>query len=229
MAFDEVTIGNCRLIHGDCLEILPHLPKFDLILTDPPFGMGNFVQTSGNVRGRGEGFGTKVIWNDETPSKEVFDLIRQKSKERVIWGANFFNCFEEGGGAIVWVKQQPMPNFSKADIASCTHFKKTEIVTIPWTNFYAARQSESDHPCERPVLLYEWCLEYMPKSKNVCDPFMGSGTTGVACARMGLQFTGIERERKYFEIACRRIEQAYSQPRLFQEENPTPENTTLFD
>jgi len=65
--------------------------------------------------------------------------------------------------------------------------------------------------------LMEWCLSFAPEARTVCDPFMGSGTTGVACARMGLQFFGIERERKYFDIACRRIEQAYAQPRLFED------------
>ena len=63
----------------------------------------------------------------------------------------------------------------------------------------------------------EWCLSMVPKAKSVIDAYMGSGTTGVACARMGLQFVGIERERKYFDIACRRIEQAYAQPRLFED------------
>ena len=63
----------------------------------------------------------------------------------------------------------------------------------------------------------EWSLSFAPDARTVCDPYMGSGTTGVACARKGLQFVGIERERKYFDIACRRIEQAYAQPRLFED------------
>jgi len=67
------------------------------------------------------------------------------------------------------------------------------------------------------VRLLEWCISKAEDVATVCDPFMGSGTTGVACARMGLQFVGIERERKYFDIACRRIEQAYAQPRLFED------------
>ena len=77
--------------------------------------------------------------------------------------------------------------------------------------------SEKIHPTQKPVPLMEWCLSFAPDARTVCDPFMGSGTTGVACARMGLQFVGIERERKYFDIACRRIEQAYAQPRLFED------------
>ena len=221
MSFEKVEIGTATLYRGDCREVLPTLPKFDLILTDPPFGVGNFVQTSGNLRGRGDMVGRPVQWNDAPPDESVFALMREKSRNRVIWGANFFNCFEEGGGAIVWIKQQPMPNFSKAEIASCTHFKKTEIVTIPWTNFEVARQAQSDHPCERPVLLYEWCLAYMPKSETVCDPFMGSGSSAVACTSAGRQFTGIELNREYFAAACRRIENAQRQSQLFVPESVT--------
>jgi DNA modification methylase len=113
-----------------------------------------------------------------------------------------------------------MPNFSKADIAACTHFKKTETVEIPWTNFNAAREAETDHPCERPVRLYEWCLDYMPKGRTVCDPFMGSGSCGVAAVRMGRTFTGIERERKYFDIACERISRAQAQGTLLPPDPP---------
>ena len=78
-----------------------------------------------------------------------------------------------------------------------------------------ALQDGKEHPTQKPVRLMAWCLDMHPKAKTVCDPFMGTGTTGVACARMGLQFVGIERERKYFDIACERIENAYRQGRMF--------------
>jgi site-specific DNA-methyltransferase (adenine-specific) len=108
-------IGDATLYLGDCLEILPTLPKVDAVITDPPFGVGNFVQTTGRIMGRGESRGQAVKWNDAAPPKELFDMLREKAKHRIIWGANFFNCFEDKGGAIVWVKRQSMPNFSKAD------------------------------------------------------------------------------------------------------------------
>jgi DNA modification methylase len=225
---EKVVIGNATLWHGDCREVLPLLDKFDLVLTDPPFGVGNFVQTSGNVRGRGSLRGCNVEWNDAAPPKEVFDLIRQKSVHRVIWGANFFNCFEPDGGAIVWLKRQPMPNFSKADIAACTHFKKTEVIEIPWTNFVAAAEAETEHPCERPVRLYDWCIQYMPRGVSICDPFMGSASVGVAAIRAGRKFTGIERERKYFDIACERISRAQAQGALFPPEEKLPVQEALL-
>ena len=202
-------IGNATLYLGDCLEILPTLGKVDAVVTDPPFGVGNFIQVTGNKRSE------KVTWNDTPPPSSVFSLMRDMSTHRIIWGANFFNCFEPRGGCIVWDKAQLMPNFSKAEIASCTHNKKTEIVRIPWTNFTAAHKKESTHPCERPVQLYEWCLDYLPYSDLALDPFMGSGTTGVACMNLGRKFIGIEIEPKYFDIACERIENAQRQIRMF--------------
>lgn len=211
MTIEPVIIGRATLYLGDCRDILPTLPKVDLICTDPPFGVGNFVQTTGNKRGRGEVVGQEVEWNDAAPGPDVFEMFRKVSRHRIIWGGNFFNCFEDRGGAIIWDKHQPMPNFSKADIASCTHYQKTEIVRIPWTNWTVAREAETDHPCERPVALYKWCIAYLPRISSVLDPFLGSGSCGVAAVQMGRDFIGIEREERYFDVACRRVEEAHGQ------------------
>jgi DNA modification methylase len=215
---ERVEIGDAVLYHGDCLDVLRSFPecfRVGLLLTDPPFGVGNFVQTTGKIMGRGDNKGRKVEWNQQGPPPEWFEIVRRIAKHRIIWGANFFNCFEPEGGAIVWVKRQSMPNFSKADIASCTHFRKTEIVEIPWTNFTVRHQAATDHPCERPVSLYAWCLTYLPSTGTVLDPYMGSGSVGVAAAQAGRPFIGVERERKYFDAACARIAAAYAQGRLF--------------
>jgi len=199
----------------DVLRSLPECFRVGLLLTDPPFGIGNFVQTSGRKSGRGQNAGQPVEWNESGPPAEWFEIVRRIADQRIIWGANFFNCFEPNGGAIVWLKGQRMPNFSKADIASCTHYRKTELVEIRWTNFTVANKAETDHPCERPVELYSWCLNYLPFKGSVMDTYMGSGSVGVACARAGKPFMGVERERKYFDIACERISAAYAQGRLF--------------
>lgn len=225
----ETLAEGVTLYCGDCREILPTLGNVDAVVTDPPFGVGNFVQTTGRLMGRGAGYGQPVKWNDKPPNPEIFDLLRNMSKHRIIWGANFFNCFEDRGGAIVWVKRQHMPNFSKADIASCTHFQKTEIVEIPWTNFSVAQQAESDHPAERPVALYQWCINYLPPPcVSFLDPYMGSGSVGVAAVKLGRKFIGIEIEPKYFDIACRRISEALKQPDLFIEK-PKPAQQLLLD
>jgi site-specific DNA-methyltransferase (adenine-specific) len=204
---EPVIIGNATLYLGDCRDILPTLGKVDAVVTDPPFGVGNFVQTTGNVRGKA------VQWNDETPSADLFQHLREMSAHRIIWGANFFNCFEPNGGALVWVKNQPMPHFSKAEVASCSHLKKTELINLTWTNF--VNDKVTTHPCERPVGLYRWCIDYLPHSETILDPFLGSGSCGVAAVQMSRKFIGIEREPKYFDIACKRIEDAQRQGETF--------------
>lgn len=225
----KIEIGNATLYLGDCMDILPTLDKVDAVITDPPFGVGNFVQTTGTIRGRGAEKGKLVEWNESAPPPEFFELLKTMSTHRIIWGANFFNCFEDKGGAIIWDKAQPMPNFSKADIASCTHFQKTEIVRIPWTNFTVARMAKTDHPCERPVELYEWCIEYLPgKINTVLDPFLGSGSCGVAALQLGRKFIGIEKEARYFDIACKRIEQAVAQGQLFEPEPMKQTQEAMF-
>ena len=201
------TIGAATLYLGDCRDVLPTLGKVDAVVTDPPFGVGNFVQTSGNVRGK------TVTWNDAPPGPELFSQLRAMSKHRIIWGANFFNCFEPNGGALVWVKNQPMPNFSKAEVASCSHLKKTEVINLTWTNF--VNDKVTLHPCERPVGLYRWCIDYLPYCETVLDPFLGSGSCGVAAVQMGRKFIGVEMDPGYFDIACRRIEQAQRQGDMF--------------
>lgn len=207
---EKVIIGNATLYCADCMDILPTLDRVDAVITDPPFGVGNFVQISGNVRGE------VVTWNESGPHKEFFCLIKEKSNYRVVWGANYFNCFE-GAGGLVWVKNQPMPNMSKAEMASTSWGNKVELINITWTNYVNTK--ESVHPCERPVGLYAWCIEQIPNHpKTILDPFMGSGSTGVAAIQLGRSFIGIEREPKYFEIACKRIEQAVAQGQLFSPE-----------
>jgi len=208
MDMNPVIIGNATLYLGDCMNILPTLGKVDAVITDPPFGVGNFIQQTGNLRGE------KVYWNESVPPTEFFEILKKISLHRVIWGANYFNCFE-GAGGLVWVKNQPMPNMSKAEMASTSWGNKVELINLTWTNYVNTK--ESNHPCERPVGLYKWCIKQVPKQpQTILDPFMGSGTTGVASIQLGRKFIGIEREPKYFDIACKRIEQAAAQGQLFE-------------
>ena len=227
MAFDEVTIGNCRLIHGDCREILPTLPECDLILTDPPYGIGAdaaanrsgelaekqaAMGSAGNKSGRGwKNYGIEG-WDKERPAPWLFGLMQEKGKECVIWGGNYFtDLLPPSMRWLVWDKGQR--NFSLADceFAWSSQQLAARVLTLPRGE---ALQDGKEHPTQKPVRLMAWCLDMHPKAKTVCDPFMGTGTTGVACVQSGRRFIGIERERHYFEIACRRIEQAAAQGQL---------------
>lgn len=214
---EKVTIGNAELWHGDCREILPTLPRVDLILTDPPYGIG-----ADSHQGKAEN-GWKQYgqggWDKDRPAAWLFGLMLEKGKTCVIWGGNYFtDLLPPTMRWLVWDKGQR--NFSLADceFAWSSENKAARVLTLPRSE---ALQDGKEHPTQKPVRLMTWCLDMHLHAQTVLDPFMGSGTTGVACAMMGRAFTGIERERKYFDIACERIERAQAQGQLLPPE-PKP-------
>jgi len=209
--FDEVTIGDCRLIHADCRDVLPTLGKFDLLLTDPPYGLGDKM-TGGTKRfSTGEGGMNTCDW-DATPVPDFVPLISGTADKQMIWGGNYYDM-PASRGWLVWRKINSVNSMASVELC--------------WTNIdmnakhfdHACGGFARSHPTQKPLPLIAWCLERSGKTKTVLDPFMGSGTTGVACAQSGRSFTGIERERKYFDIAVERISRAYAQGKLFDDKN----------
>jgi site-specific DNA-methyltransferase (adenine-specific)/modification methylase len=198
-------IGDCTLYLGDCLEVMPTLGKVDAVVTDPPYGIK--VENNYSIGRRNDKEkDLSIKWD-----KSCVDLSYLPNVPKIIWGANYYNCFD--GGAIVWDKQQPLPDSSQCEIASISGYNKVFKYEQRWTNFVNTKESE--HPTEKPVDLMIFCLQIYKKYQTILDPFMGSGTTGIACAKMGRKFIGIELDEKYFDIACERIEAAYAQGRLF--------------
>jgi site-specific DNA-methyltransferase (adenine-specific) len=197
------TIGNATLYLGDCREILPTLAPCDLILTDPPYGLGR----SDPVR---QPRGT-VEWDYEIPSAWLWGLMMEKATHLIVWGGNYFPL-PPSQTFLVWDKMQP-ENFSLAmcEQAWCSFKKPAKMHRLSVTSY------EKEHPTQKPVRLMEWCIDHAPESGTICDPYMGSGTTGVAAVKMGKTFVGIEREPKYFEIACKRIEDAQRQTSMFEQ------------
>ena len=202
--------GSIRLYRADCLELLPELEagSVDAVVTDPPYGIK--VQNNYGVGNRRDK--TKdatVTWDNKPCAPELLKSIGRAAKVRIVWGANYFNCFDKGG-AIVWDKLQPLPDSSQCEIASVSGYRKVFKYTQRWTNFVNTK--ETDHPTEKPVALFEWIMDRFTESGDaVLDPFMGSGTTGVACVKTGRKFIGIEIDPGYFEIAVKRIKKALAE------------------
>ena len=200
------TIGNATLYLGDCMDILPTLPKVDAVITDPPYGLGKRMQ--GGTWGAKEHNDGFLKWDLEAPHETVGALIAMDVPS-VIWGGNYFSvppsrCW------LLWNKINAVPTMADMEMAWTNYDKPAKRLDLP------VGRVEFGHPTQKPLALIEWCLDLAPKNTTVVlDPFMGSGTTGVACANMGKTFYGIEREPKYFDIACKRIEAAYAQGRLF--------------
>ena len=222
MTFREETIGDARLILGDCREVLPTLGKVDAVVTDPPYGIGADKGKSGSAISFN---GSRPIisaaypdneWDNERPRREIFNSILAASKRQIIWGGNYFaDWLPAQGRWLWWDKCQTMPSYGDGELAwtnlSATTPKKFTLAN----NKLFADRVERFHPTQKPPQLMEWCLSLVPDAVTILDPFMGSGTTGVACAKLGRKFIGIEIEPKYYEIALRRIEAAYAQPDIF--------------
>lgn len=208
-------IGDAVLYFGDCREILPTIGRVDAVVTDPPYGM--------NALNPGVSYGTRwrlpgaktawpakngPVWDNEAPPI-VLELPNLTTGGCVIWGGQFF-ALPIARGWLVWNKI--IRNFTSS------------VCELAWTNIdwpvdafdysHGALVHEGKlHPTQKPLPLMMWCIQ--KTTGIVLDPFMGSGTTGVACARLGRRFIGIEIHEPYFEIALRRIEQAQRQKDLF--------------
>ena len=213
------TIGRAKLYLGDSFEVLPTIPKVAACLCDPPYG----INMAGGFSGAG-GFSAPIArreyegdWDNETPSPELFAMILESADQSIVWGGNYFtDKLPQGSFWLVWDKGNTMPTFSDAELA-WTNIKKKSVKRIHWMqNGLMSREKERFHPTQKAVEVMRWSIsQFQGEPDTIIDPFMGGGTTGIAAHSMGRDFIGIEREEKYFDIACRRIEQAQRQGDLF--------------
>jgi hypothetical protein len=225
---DPVVIGNAVLYLGDCREILPRVGQVDVLIADPPYGVNigkhkaardgrlkhlnkggyqNYDDTPENYSAivvpaintalalarRGMVFGVPpAVWQLPAPDA-IGGVFLPNSVGRNRWGfSSFAHCLLYGTGAGMQLG------------CKATGINNTDV------------SEANGHPTPKPISWMRWAIDLGSlRGETVLDPFMGSGTTGVACAKLGRKFIGIEIEPKYFDIACRRIEAAYAQPDMF--------------
>ena len=222
-----IVIGNATLYLADCMEVLPTLPMVDAVITDPPYGIN---ENHKKVASRGKLAAPKDYgefdWDKKPPDPAIIYAIRNQAKWSALFGGNYFelpptSCW------LVWDK------LNSGDFADCelawTNWPKA-VRRIQWRWNGMIRQGNEDrfHPTQKPVAVMKWVIDLCPKADTILDPFMGSGTTGVAAVQMGRKFIGIEREPKYFDIACERIEHAQAQATLFDFVDNAPQQAALI-
>jgi len=212
---------------GDMMEVLPTLGEFDACVTDPPYGIdygnqGSFKASHGWSDRR-----EFLTWDTERPTPEAFAAMRACSKIQIIWGGNYFtDLLPPTMQWLMWDKGQREFSLADFEMAWSSQNKAARAITYPRAR---ALQDGKEHPTQKPVEVMVWCIDQLPSTAaTIIDPFMGSGTTGVAAVKRGKAFYGIEREPTYFDVACRRIRDAIARPDLFVEPAPVPKQEALL-
>lgn len=223
----KVEIGDATLYLGDCMEILPTLDKVDAVITDPPYGINENSKkvASREKLAKAKDYGD-FDWDKSPPPNELIELIRTKAKHQAFFGGNYFtlpptSCW------LVWDKLNGDNDFADCELCWTNWSKAVRRLQWRWNGMIRQGNEERFHPTQKPLEVMKWVITLCPKSDTILDPFMGSGTTGVAAIQMGRKFIGIEREPKYFDIACERIEAASKQVNMFIEQ-PKQEQEAMF-
>jgi site-specific DNA-methyltransferase (adenine-specific)/modification methylase len=237
------TIGTATLYLGDSFD-LQELAHVQAIVSDPPWGASTKCNARRFTRLK------QPWWDNHDTSKIVAhaDLIGDNQpfdprpflrRETILWGANWFaERLPQSGGWLVWDKRKGAEDMAakgwplgEAELAWTNVIGAPRVFRNLWAGLLrSSEKGEHYHPTQKPLALMDWCLRFV-KAAEVCDPFMGSGTTGVACVRAGRRFVGVEIDCKHFDTACRRIEAAQRQGELLNSLPPVedPADTRMAD
>ena len=209
-----------KLYHGKCEDILPHLPMYDLLLTDPPYGIGIKNTVGGDNMANVTNYGDHNRWDDIPPSDIEFKLMKKSSKNQIIFGGNYFveHLFNSSCW-IVWDKDNS-GNFADCELAWTSFSSAVRKIKFRWNGMlqeYGGKAKEKRyHPTQKPVGLFTRILEmYSEKGQTVIDCYAGSGTTALACIKMARNWVLIEQEEKYCEIIKSRVEKELKQIEMF--------------
>jgi len=216
----KVELENATLYLGDCMDILPTLEKVDAVITDPPYGIGENAHrvASRTKLAKTTDYGD-FDWDKAPPDPLVIKTCVNAGKHAILWGGNYFEL-PPARGWLIWDKINS-GNFADAEMAWTNLSMSVRMYRQMWNGMIREGDERGQvrvHPTQKPLGLMRWCIEWVKGSQTILDPFMGSGTTGVAAIQMGRKFIGIEREPQYFDIACKRIEQASKQVDMFIEQ-----------
>lgn len=213
-------IGDCTLYNADCRDVLPLLDRVDAVITDPPYGIGesNEKNASRDNAAKTTDYG-HYEWDYEKVEGEFIDRIRTISKHQIIFGGNYYHlpptsCW------LVWDKLNGKNDFADCELAWTNLPKAVRKYQHLWNGMIRKDREKRYHPTQKPRAVMEWAIGQLPDTAHtILDPFMGSGTTGVACVRLGRKFIGIELDPKWFDVACERIRRELNQGDLFRSNN----------
>lgn len=201
---------DLKIYCGDCLEIMPLLPKVDLVVTDPPYGIFKDMKSDGIM------FGKKTIYSedrsatewDKRPTNELLTMVKNAGEFFVIWGGNYFaSALGDTKATLIWNKKTGNNSYADGELAWTNAVGTMRILNHQWCGAFkdSERGMRAVHPTQKPVVVMSWAIQLSPKSEIILDPFLGSGTTLVACKELNRNGIGIEISEKYCEIEKKRL------------------------
>jgi DNA modification methylase len=207
----EEVIGKARLLLGDCREILPSIHA-GAVVTDPPYGLGDKWQGGGGAGRSSWRFDPSEAMGWDGCTSDAVIHLPSRQRDVIIWGGNYY-ALPPSRCWLVWDKKQN-DSWTTGQCELAWTSLDRPIRCFRFAQCEQANEGEKLHPTQKPLALMKWCLKWTD-AKIIFDPFMGSATTGVAAVQMGREFIGIEKDERYFDIACRRIDQAQRQGDFF--------------
>ncbi|MBK7092377.1 MAG: site-specific DNA-methyltransferase [bacterium] len=192
---EAVTIYN-----ADCRQVLPFLQRFDLLLTDPPYGIGFAAQPTKWQRRAGQ---KAEAWDNETPAAWTVQQMVEACDDAIVWGGNYYGLYPSRCW-LSWHKPDAPPSMSNVEYAWTSMDKNSRQMTH---SISATNAERVGHPTQKPLAIMRWCLSMASEAATVLDPFAGSGTTGVAAKLDGRKATLIEISEEYCEKAANRLQQ----------------------
>ena len=217
---------TCTIYHGDSSDLLPQLPQCDLVLTDPPYGIGIGLARSRrgdrkNPRGQKRNYGEDLVWDNERVSPSLLALTVAAADNAIIFGGNYYaDLLPASDCWIVWDKDRGNTDFADCELAWTNLPGAVRRLRWMWDGYRQKIREDRYHPAQKPQYLMRWCIDRAEEKikktiSTVIDPYMGVGTTLRAAKDLGKISIGIEREEKYCEIAVKRL----AQEALFQQDN----------
>lgn len=203
-----------EIYYADCIDIMSLLPdkSIDLVLTDPPYGLNIAKSGSLSIKGASN---KKLEYKKEKwdilPSKKYFDEILRISKDQIIWGGNYFTDYLPPSQCwLVWFKKDGLParTFADCELAWTSFKRPAQVFNCRWHGFIRdSKEKKYKHPTQKALELFKWCLKFVPEGSIIFDPFLGTGTTAIACLEMNYKYIGTEINEDYFNISLKRINQ----------------------
>lgn len=202
--------ASVTLYHGDCRDVLPTLGPVDLLLTDPPYGIG---EAAGKNKTRSKlavsrDYGMST-WDDQPADPRDIEMARVIARWQIIFGGNYFGL-PPSSCWLVWDKDNGKTDFADCELAWTNLPMAVRRLTYRWQGMLqqpGAPREVRQHPTQKPEAIMLWALGFVPDARTVLDPFAGSGTTLVAAKRLGRRAIGIEREQKYCDVIVERLRQ----------------------